>query len=61
MSNIDIKKMKRADSRKITFSFPSDLIKELDIYCKENIIYKSKFVANAVANAIISNPAPVSK
>jgi hypothetical protein len=53
MLDIDLKQIKRSNiSKKITFSMPTNLINNLDEYCKENSLYKSKFVASAVAIAM---------
>jgi hypothetical protein len=53
MLDVDLKQIKRDNiSKKITFSMPTNLINALDEYCKENSLYKSKFVASAVAIAI---------
>lgn len=39
-------------SKKITFSMPNSLITDLDIYCKENSLIKSRFITHIVSNAI---------
>jgi metal-responsive CopG/Arc/MetJ family transcriptional regulator len=62
MEIFDLQQIKRDNtSGRITFSMPKYLIKNLDEYCKNNALYKSKFVANVIANAIVSNDFTTSK
>jgi len=51
--DFDLQQIKRENiSKKITFSMPSNLINVLNNYCKDNSLYKSKFVATAIAVAM---------
>jgi metal-responsive CopG/Arc/MetJ family transcriptional regulator len=45
-------KAKKNGVKKSTFTLPKYLIAELDEYCKEKVIYKSRFVAHIIEQAI---------
>jgi len=45
-------KAKRNSTQKSTFTLPKYLIVELDKYCKDRAMFKSKFVAHLIEEAI---------
>lgn len=45
-------KAKRHSTQKSTFTLPKYLIVELDKYCKDRAMYKSRFVAHLIEEAI---------